>query len=182
MQADVHFSWLREFVIPVLFILVGAALGFVTSQLRDERKAKRAKESFLRAIGMELDSLHVQFVGSIEMVRRTIGEISSGNRIDSTFAMKWRTTVFTAQIGKLRDLSDPLLIEIVHFYSDLGILDPIIEKANDTNAKFNRPDVPSGASGSYKTSMVVTLKALEKSLLDLDKRDTELRVKLPPEK
>jgi hypothetical protein len=30
--------------------------------------------------------------------------------------------------------------------------------------------------------MVVTLKALDKALLDLDKRATELRAKLPPTK
>jgi hypothetical protein len=33
-----------------------------------------------------------------------------------------RTSVFASQIGKLSDADDPLLIDIVHFYSDLGAL------------------------------------------------------------
>jgi hypothetical protein len=180
MTSDPQFSWLREVMVPAFFTVIGSALGFMAGQLRDGWKARHAKQSFLQAIGMELDALSVQLSGSLGVVKKTFEEVSSGNRTNSTFAMKWRTIVFTSQLGKLRDLGDPLLIEIVHFYSDLGMLDEICDEANDFNARFNRPDVPSGSSGSYRTSLGNTLKALERTLLELMARLKALRAELPP--
>jgi hypothetical protein len=95
MTSDPQFSWLREVMVPAFFTVIGSALGFMAGQLRDGWKAKHAKKSFLQAIGMELDALSVQLTGSIVIVKKTIEEISSGSRTNSTFAMKWRTTVFT---------------------------------------------------------------------------------------
>src|SRR5690242_6210249 len=41
-----------------------------------------------------------------------------------------RMTVFTTQLGTLKDLSDPLLMEIIKLYSDLPILQQMIERLN----------------------------------------------------
>jgi|HubBroStandDraft_1064217.scaffolds.fasta_scaffold40368_3 hypothetical protein len=52
-QAESHFSWMREVAVPAIFTVVGAVVGFFASQIRDEWVASHAKCSFLRAIGMK---------------------------------------------------------------------------------------------------------------------------------
>jgi len=69
MQAEPHFSWLREFAVPVFFTLFGAALGYIATLIRDERKASRDKQAFLRAVGMELDALSKQLDDSLYEVQ-----------------------------------------------------------------------------------------------------------------
>jgi hypothetical protein len=179
MQAEPHFSWLREFVVPVLFTLLGGALGFVTSQLRDELKERRAKKSFLRAIGMELDTLSVQLSNSLETVKESIKKISDGANTGPALAAAWRTSVFTAQVGNLRDLADPLLIEVLHFYSDLASLDQVVEKVNVLGAEFDHANVVSGAKDSLRPRLLSRLRGLGVKVSDLDERIRNLRTKLP---
>ena len=66
-----QFSWSRSVAIPVIFTALGAALGFVASQLRDELKARRDKKAFLRAVGMELDALSIQLTDSLREVKNS---------------------------------------------------------------------------------------------------------------
>src|SRR5271155_5635727 len=57
MQPEHHFLWMRDLVISVISLVIGAVIVIFASEVRDYWKAKRAKESFLRAIGVELDAL-----------------------------------------------------------------------------------------------------------------------------
>ena len=68
-ETEPDVSWLRDFAIPALFTLLGAAIGFISSQVRDEWNAKGDKQSFLRAIGMELDALGDQLDASFYEVK-----------------------------------------------------------------------------------------------------------------
>lgn len=61
MQADLHYHWLREIVIPAFFTLFGVALGLVANQAGEYWKAARAKKYFTRAIRIEIDALDEQF-------------------------------------------------------------------------------------------------------------------------
>lgn len=120
-QADAHqFSWSREIGIPAFFVVLGAALGaglsFLVSQrhekekaMREEQKAKQDKESFLRAIGMELDALGKQLDASLEEVTGSKERVEAGGKTGPQIAAALRTIVFTSQLGKLRDVDDPLL-------------------------------------------------------------------------
>jgi len=141
MDAQPHFSWLHELAIPALFTLLGAGIGFFTGELRDDRKAKRDKRAFLQAIGMELDALGKQLDASLHEVRDSTDRVRGNSQTGPQFAAALRTSVFTSQIGKLRDVGDPLLIEIIHFYSDLGTLEKTVETANDVGAEFSRADI-----------------------------------------
>jgi hypothetical protein len=69
LQSETQFSWLREFVVPALFTIIGAVLGFIASQIRDELRARQATKSFIRAIGMELDALSDQLDSSFQEVK-----------------------------------------------------------------------------------------------------------------
>src|SRR6266849_343971 len=144
MQAEPQFSWMREFAIPAFFTLFGAGLGFIASQIRDERKAKRDKQAFVRAIGMELDALRDQLNASLQEVKDSTERVKGGSAAGPRFAATLRTSVFTSQVAMLRDVNDPLLIAVVHFYSDLGTLQHILEMVNDLSAEFSSANVFSG--------------------------------------
>ncbi len=189
-DADPHqFSWLREVGIPAFFVVLGAGLGAGLSFLasrnlekqkakRDEQKAKQGKESFLRAIGMELDALSDQFDATFQEVKGSIERIPGGT--GPQFAWALRTSVFTSQIGKLRDVDDPLIIKVIHFYSDLGTLQHIFETANDLGNEYSRAPVPSGQKDSVRPRLLSSLRVLQEQLAAFGKRLRELRAKLPP--
>src|SRR5579864_2533406 len=113
MQTEPPFSWLHEVVIPILFTLFGTVLGFLASQVRDDRKARHAKKSFLRAVGMELDALSNQLDASLGEAEDSAERIKHGGTTGPHFVGSPRRTVFDGQIGKLRDVDDSLMIEII---------------------------------------------------------------------
>jgi len=51
-----------------------------------------------------------------------------------------RNTVFTSQLGRISDLSDPLVIEIIRLYSDLPVLLQIIASLNQQSAELSKDD------------------------------------------
>ena len=180
MQAEPHFSWLQGFVIPVLFTFFGAALGFVASQIRDELKAKRAKKSFLRAIRMELDALDDQLHATLGALNVSWPEVTSGDSPAPYFAGTLRTSVFTSQLGKVRDVDDPLIITVVHFYSDLGGLQQIVDNINDEGVEYNRAHIPIVEKESIRPRIMSGLLVLHGQILAFGKRLEGLRAKLPP--
>ena len=97
------------------------------------------------------------------------------------FAAALRTSVFTSQVGKLRDVADPLMIEIVHFYSDLGTLQQIFESVNDLGGEYNRAHIPSGAAKDLIRSQLISgLTVLLEQISGYRNRLVTLRAKLPP--
>jgi hypothetical protein len=86
--------------------------------------------------------------------------------------------VFASQVGKLRDVDDPIMIEVVHFYSDLGTLQQIFSVANDLGAEYNRADVFSGQQDRVRPLLVSTLTELLLQMSGFGKRLRELRAKL----
>jgi hypothetical protein len=180
MQAVPYFSWLREFAVPAFFTLFGAALGYIATLIRDERKAKRDKQAFLRAVGMELDALSNQLDASLYEVKGSTDRVNGGSPTGPQFAAALRTAVFTSQVAKLRDVDDPLLISVVHYYSDLGTLQHILEMVNDLSAEFTRADAFSGQKESVRPRLLSTLIELQNQISIFGKRLRELRAKLPP--
>jgi|SRR6267378_6929884 len=180
MQAEPHFSWLSGFVIPILFTLFGAGLGFIASQVRDEWVAKRAKKAFLRAIGMELDALGTQLDASLHEIRGSTERVKGGDQTGPQFAAALRTSVFASQLTKLRDVDDPLLITVVHFYSDLGTLEHILEIVNEQSAEFTSADVFSGRKDNARPRLLSTLIELQNQISGFGRQLRALRAKLPP--
>src|ERR1700677_1833245 len=119
------FSWMREIVVPAFFMLLGAGAAFIFGHFQDDIKVKRGKRAFLVAVGMELDALRNQLDASLQEVKDSAERFRGGE--PPQFAAGFRTTLFTSQVGKLRDVDDPLLIEVIHFYSDFGTLEQMFE-------------------------------------------------------
>ncbi len=179
MQAESHFSWLREFVVPVFFTLFGVALGYIATLMRDERKARRDKQSFLCPVGMELDALSDQLDASLYEVKGSTDRVMGGGATGPQFAAALRTAVFTTQVAKLRDVDDPLLISVVHFYSDLGTLQHILEMVNDLGAEFTRADAFSGEKENARPRLLSALIELQKQISIFGNRLRALRDRLP---
>jgi hypothetical protein len=170
------FSWLREFVVPAFFTLLGSGIAFVFGHFYHDLKAKRAKDSFLVAVGMELDALDDQLDASLDQVKDAADRFRGGK--PPQFAPTFRTTIFTSQVGKLRDVDDPLLIEVAHFYSDFGTLERIFEGANHLGREFSNTVTLSAQRDAIGASLESALMALQVSIKEHAARLRELRAKL----
>ena len=189
LQADPHqFSWLREVGIPGFSLVLGTGLGaglsFVASEKleqrkakRDEQKEKRAKHSFLRAIGMELDALREQFRMALEEVNGSTERAKNGT--GPQIAANLRTAVFTSQLGKVRDVDDPLMVQVIHFYSDLGNLQKIIDGVNSSSIDFVRAEA-GNPKRDAQVRLLSTLRVLQEQISSFGGRLRGLRAKLPP--
>jgi hypothetical protein len=178
-EAVPHFSLLREFIAPAFFTVLGAVLGFFASYLRDECKAGRAKKSFLRAVGMELDALGDQLDASLNEVQGALQRVQSGGT-GPQFSFALRTSVYSSQVGKVQDIDDPLLIEVVHFYSDLGTLEGGLKIANQVSAEFSRGDPGMHAKDLIRRRLNSSLIELENQTKTFAERLRKTRAKLPP--
>jgi hypothetical protein len=183
------FSWLRELILPVIFIFVGAGLGFVLSQVSDWLKAKRDKKAFLRAIGMELDALRSQLEEWNREVKESLE--SGGSATGPQYSAVLQTTVFKSQLGKLRDVDDSLVAGVILFYSELGVLEQSIKIVNDTSAKFTHTPVTDwleqydvlgprpGTKESIRPLLKSSLISMQKKISTTIEKLRTLRAKLP---
>lgn len=176
-------SWLREVASPAFFTVLGAALGLVVSQARDWYKAKEAKKFFLNAVGMELDALRSQLISWAHAVRETTEKLQAyrlrGQSVNGPqFTSVLRTSVFDSQIAKLRDAADPLVVEIIHFYSDLGVLQESLKILNDDSADFGRAEHEIQQI-NIQPRLMASLKSLEELIPVFSARLVKLKSKLP---
>jgi hypothetical protein len=133
--------WADRLLVPVVFVLLGAAITFATGQITARRERHRAKRAFLQAIRLELRGLEEQLQASLKDLQ------ASKERLDRNVADPppylvgmLRTTVFTSQLGKLSDLSDPLVYEVIKLYSEIPVLLEIIEVLNQNSKELARDD------------------------------------------
>jgi hypothetical protein len=185
MHAETQFRWLRELVIPAIFTLFGAALGFLTSQINDWFKAKRDKKAFLRAIGMELDTLSVQLDEWGRAVKDSLESLNGGALNGPQYSAGLQTLVFSSQLSKLRDVDDPLLAEVILFYSELGALEPSIKIVNDTSSEFTRAEASDwlepkhGTKDPIRPRLLSSLSLLQRKISTTSEKLRKLRAKLP---
>lgn len=170
--------WLDRFLIPVGFTLLGAVIGFAASQAKDWLDARRAKQAFLHAVGQELKALEEQLLASQKEVDEARQRYVEGSGMAPQFAATLRTTVFSSQLNKLRDLSEPIVMEVVKLYSDIGVLDRITELLNRQSTEAFK-----AASGYQQIAVASqirsTLQALSGQLAAFSLRINEVRYKLP---
>lgn len=97
-----------------------------------------AKRAFLKAIRLELAGLQEQLQASLREVnagrRRFEADIGAPPQLAGTL----RTTVFSTQLGKLRDVSDPLVIEIIRLYSDIPVLEQVLDLLNKQASEYSK--------------------------------------------
>jgi hemoglobin-like flavoprotein len=154
-----------------LFTFFGAALGFCASEFHDHLQARRSKKAFLQAVGMELDALATQLnlwhYGTMIEQQNVTGNAQTGPTLQNMFGK----AVYTSQVGKLRDLNNPLLLEVAQVYSNLSTLESFIEGVNEISTEFNRADIRSGQQNRVRPRLT---KALSELLDQSDKFRAQL--------
>jgi carboxylesterase type B len=176
--ASVLPEWADKFLLPAFFILLGALLSLFISEWKDHHQAKKRKQAFLRAVGMELEALTDQLNASLREVDASqdrLQAFGTGPYIVGTV----RIIVFTSQLGKLRDVDDPVIMEVIKLYSDLGIVEKILESVNEHGKIYNATtsDVQKSVARSRVNSTLLVFKEEAGKFLA---RIQTVRSKLPP--
>lgn len=175
--------YVEKLVLPAFFILlgalVGAVVGFLSGRIKDFLDARKTKAAFLKAIGFELAALEEQLNASLQETRQSLSRMQSQVGAPPILVGVLRTTVFSSQLGRLRDLDDTILMEIVKLYSDLGMVEGLLSQQSKCGNELLR--VPSGSQPHTQLSgaMLSTLRVLSEQLMGFLSRIKALRSKLP---
>jgi hypothetical protein len=173
-----HFPWLRDVFSPAIFTTLGAALGLGASLILDEWKAKRAKRAFIRGVGMEPDALSDQLDVSYHAVIDALEKVKKQDGCPY-FAAALRTSLFTNQVGKISDVADPLVVDVIVFYSDLDTLRQCFEGVNKSSDNYNPAQVPSGEKDLARNRLMSALTVLRDQIYAFADRLRKLRERLP---
>jgi len=84
------------------------------------------KKAFLRAIRVELSTLRQHLAGTSKDATEAREDLrEKGIRKALYLATSFQTGVYTCQLGKLRDVFDPLVLEVIRFYDQLSNLERV---------------------------------------------------------
>jgi hypothetical protein len=144
---------------------------------RDEKEAGRVTPAFLCAVGMELDAL-AQQIKSLKKDVSSRPPLAIGV-LSPQHTLVLRTTVFSSQLGKLKQVDDPLVLDVIHFYSDLGALEQAVKDTNAASGPYNVSLPHDGTRGKTLPVLAAALEALTKQIETTLARLDELRAKLP---
>ena len=118
--------WLDHVATPAILVLFGAVAGFGSGRINDWLNARKVKKGFLRAIRIELSTLRQHLEGTLKDATENRDDlVQKGTRKVLHLATSFQTGVYTCQLGKLRDVSDPLVLEIIRFYDQLSNLERV---------------------------------------------------------
>ena len=124
--------------LPAIFVVLGAVIGFLATWAKDALDERRSKSAFLRAMGHELSALETLLQESIP--RTGLSEEVSAAALGTPPILfgTFRNAVLSTQLAGLRDLSDPLLMEIVQLYARLDSLDKTVAQMNGFSQELSR--------------------------------------------
>ncbi len=121
--------------VPILFTFFGALLGFGFGRLKDWLDDRKARKAFLNAIRVELSTLRGHLEGTLKDATENKDCLDKGERKVGHLATAFLTTIYSSQLAKLKDLSDPLVFEVIRFYGNLSNLQTV--KSHLTRASFD---------------------------------------------
>ncbi|OLE83125.1 MAG: hypothetical protein AUG07_08890 [Acidobacteria bacterium 13_1_20CM_2_60_10] len=170
--------WEERVLIPAVFVLLGAGVGFTSTQVNSWLERRRTKLIFLRAVRLELLGLEQQLQASLDEVERSKERLQKGVAAPPHLVGTLRNTVFTSQLGKVSDLADERIVEIVKLYSDLPVLLQIIEGLNRKSSELDKDDGSAQQAQRVRIVLSVVI-ALSAQLTVFITRIGELVAKLP---
>jgi hypothetical protein len=128
--------YLDKVVLPGFFVLLGAAVGFLAARTKDMLDERRIKAAFLRAMRVELSAMESFIEESISQAEANARGLASSSERVTIIVGTFRNEVFSTQLGNLRDVSDPLLMEIVRLYANLDSLDNGVAQMNGLSGRL----------------------------------------------
>ncbi|MGI0084101.1 MAG: hypothetical protein ACREBQ_03370 [Nitrososphaerales archaeon] len=145
--------WLDHFAVPILFTLFGAILGFAAGWLREWLEDRKARTAFLKAIRMEVQTLHEQVKGSLKDALENKAYLDWGGRQVVHLVSTFQTSIYSSQLSKLKNLADPLVYEVVRLYTNLSNLE--IVKSHIASRSFELMTLQDNEAG--KEAGIVTI-------------------------
>jgi hypothetical protein len=122
----------------MLFTSFGTILGFTFGRLKDWLDDRRAKKVFLRAIRVELSVVRGHLEGTLKDATEARDKLGKEEQVALHLAAVFQTGIYSSQVGKLKNVFDSLVIEIIQFYDRLSNLEKI--KARLTAISFELRD------------------------------------------
>jgi hypothetical protein len=127
--------WLDHLLVPIVFTFFGALLGFGFGRLKEWLDDRKTRGAFLRAARVELLTIRGHLEGTLNDATEYKESLERGERRVLYLVTNFQTTVYTSQLGKLKDVSDPRVFEVLQFYDKLSNLQRI--KSHQTSASFD---------------------------------------------
>src|SRR6266478_2889752 len=106
--------------LPILYTAFGAFLGFVLTRLKDWLDERKMQRRFFAAVRAELIQMNEHVEGTLRDATENKENLDKGERRALHLLTKFQRGVYDSQIGKLKDVSDQHVIEIVRFYDKLS--------------------------------------------------------------
>lgn len=127
--------WLDHVIVPVIFTFFGALLGFSSGYVKELLDQRKTKTAFLRAVRAEVVTILGHLGGTLKDAMVVKERLEKGDHQTLHLVTKFHTAIYDSQLGKLKDVSDPVVIEIIRFYDKLSNLE--IVKSHITLASFD---------------------------------------------
>jgi hypothetical protein len=86
--------WIDHVGVPVLFTFFGASLGFGFGRLKDWLDDRKAREAFLRAIRVEMQTIRVHLQGTLKDALEYKESLERGERKVLYLVTMFQTTVY----------------------------------------------------------------------------------------
>jgi hypothetical protein len=155
---------------PILYTAFGAFLGFVLTRFKDWLDDRQLQKRFLIAVRVELAKIDKHLKGTLKDATECIEKLDKGQREALYLTTMFQRGIYDSQIGKLKDVSNPLVIEIVEFYDKLSNLERV--KAHFTSVSFyltglSDADVPhkqGPLEGQYRSALAEIIKRINELL------------------
>lgn len=110
---------------PALFTALGAGLGLAAGWVKESVDDRRAKKAFLKAIRVELLEMHRHMAGTLREASDVLEAIDAGFPQALHLGAAFQTGIYTCQIARLRQVFDPIVIEVIQFYDRLANIERI---------------------------------------------------------
>jgi hypothetical protein len=164
-----HPSW-ASVAITTWNILLGAIMGFGFGRLTDRLNERKVRGAFLKAIRIELKTVREDLNGTLTEATVAKKSVESGDGWVLHLAAAFQSVIYVSQLGKLRDVSAPLIIEVIRFYDRLSNLEKI--KSNATSSSIELARLTGAGEDVQKEKPIVAFYV--SSLDEVIKRISEL--------
>jgi hypothetical protein len=164
--------WLDHIAVPVAFTLLGAVLGFVAARLNVWWDSKAQTKNFLKGISSELQSLKSDLQNIKALADETCAEYADPQKRKDVvhFVNILGMTFFKTQVGKLPEISDKRIFEIIRLYNDMSGVQSFCDRLNSMSFELvhEGADFDSPKAQNYFGGMQHLSKTIQEVSMGLD--------------
>jgi hypothetical protein len=139
--------------LPALYTTFGACLGFILARLQSWLEKRETRKSFLKGVRAELTTIHEHLKGTLKNATEYKELFDKGARSLLYLPTEFQRGIFDSQVGKLKTVADPLVIEIIQFYDKVSNLEKV--KAHFTSVAFDLTGLPTEPKENDQTAPLV---------------------------